>query len=557
MASRSETRAHLLQKLAWAAVSNPIVFFYLFRWLTLFLAAALVLLQAIPNANRRYEPGLLLFEAFLLTLGATYTAFLHPMIAPERAKFGHALPADLLVMGIADMALNLAVLLWSGGLGTPFFHVIVTSLLVPCFLLPVGWGLSLAALYGGLYFSVVAVANQVVGGAAGLDAPGAHGQITRDIASLLFIAGAVTYLGSVFRSLQAERRRTKEALDETQLMFTVTQGVAQGEGETLGLALRLAQVMRNAGVFAQWSLFLPSAGGKLELASSTAGVEALNTRLAEQAARECRAVSQWDGDARRWQVAAPLKVGGEVLGVMLVGSSGEQGESKKLLPLSEAIASQIAIGLQNALLAQQKAELAAQEERSRIAREIHDGVAQSIYILSLQLETCAELASQGLQDLGVRLEELVGLSKQALLEVRHYIFDLKPYLAGEQTVAAMVSSQVNEFTKVSGIPVSFALSGEPRHLPVAGAAALYRVTQEALANVFRHAKAASAKVSLEFRPENTVLTITDDGNGFASGDQATGHGLGNMQHRAESLGGAFALRSAPGQGTEVRITLPF
>ena len=88
----------------------------------------------------------------------------------------------------------------------------------------------------------------------------------------------------------------------------------------------------------------------------------------------------------------------------------------------------------------QQAELAALEERSRISREIHDGIAQSIYMLSLQLETCVDLADKNSQGLSERLKQLVGLSKESLLEVRHYIFDLKPYLAGEKGLGKCIQA---------------------------------------------------------------------------------------------------------------------
>ncbi len=212
----------------------------------------------------------------------------------------------------------------------------------------------------------------------------------------------------------------------------------------------------------------------------------------------------------------------------------------------------------------QQAELAAVEERSRIAREIHDGIAQSIYMLSLQLETCADLAQghgepgepkRG-QDLRDRLESSVGLSKETLLEVRHYIFDLKPYLAGEKGMVSMVENQVREFKMVSGVPTNLSTRGEEQQVSVPVASCLYRVTQEALANAFKHARASDVKVLLEFVPDGVELRVEDDGRGFDATSQAAGHGLRNMRGRAEELGGTITLHSAPGEGTVVMMRLP-
>ena len=204
----------------------------------------------------------------------------------------------------------------------------------------------------------------------------------------------------------------------------------------------------------------------------------------------------------------------------------------------------------------QQAELAAAEERSRIAREIHDGIAQSIYMLSLQLETCVELAARRSQDMTRRLEDLVGLSKETLLEVRHYIFDLKPYLAGEKGVASMLESQIREFGNVAGVPTSLDISGEEREVPTPVATCLYRVTQEALANAFKHAQATSVKIHLDFGVDQVQLSVQDDGQGFDPGASASGYGLHNMRARAEELGGSLELMSSSGKGTPVEISIP-
>ncbi|MBI2171421.1 MAG: GAF domain-containing sensor histidine kinase [Chloroflexi bacterium] len=537
-------------------IANPIVFFYLFRWLTWLLAAALVYTKTTPLANLHFQPGLLMYAALQLFLGLLYTAVLRPRLDRTWQELDLERPQpDLLALSVADMAGSLAVLFWSGGLGTPLYHYVVTSVLMPCFLYPNRWGLALAALFGAGYVGAAAMAGELLEGAVGLGQGGFRGQATRDVASMFFIAAAVVYLGQLFRSLQAERRRTKEALDETAMLFSLTQDLVRGGTELQPLFTRLTQVMRGAGAFDQWALLLKRPNGRLEMTSSTVGVEEIDAGLAEEALRAGRTLARSGSVKEGWQVAVPLKIGEESLGVMVAGSSAK-GAGEKVWPLAEAVAGQIAIGLQNALLAVQKADLAAQEERSRIAREIHDGIAQAIYMLSLHLETCAELAAQGRQDLPQRLGELVGLSKQALLEVRHYIFDLKPYLAGEQSAAAMVSSQVSEFAKVSGVSASFDVQGEQRPLSVSAATCLYRVTQEALANVFRHAQASGVQVTLEFLPSEARLDVADNGMGFDPAQVDGGNGLDNMQHRAQELGGSFRLRSSPGHGTEVSIALP-
>ena len=187
----------------------------------------------------------------------------------------------------------------------------------------------------------------------------------------------------------------------------------------------------------------------------------------------------------------------------------------------------------------QEAELAAQEERSRIAREIHDGIAQSIYMISLHLETCADLALQPRQDLQERLGKLVALSKETLLEVRHYIFDLKPYLAEGKGPVNIVENQVREFNRVAGVPAVLDTRGDEQPVPVPVATCLYRVTQEALANAFKHARASQVSILLEFLPAGVQLTVQDDGQGFDPAISASGHGLQNMRHRAEELGGTF------------------
>jgi len=211
---------------------------------------------------------------------------------------------------------------------------------------------------------------------------------------------------------------------------------------------------------------------------------------------------------------------------------------------------------ENIRLQREREELAALEERSRIAREIHDGIAQSIYMLSLNLEKAAEVAS-GDEKLGERLGRLVALAKEALLEVRHYIFDLKPLLSGDAGLASTIQGQIREFSAVSGLPVEMEFHGEERKVPLAVATTLYRIAQEALSNVYRHADASAINVCLSFDEDSVSLEIRDNGRGFdPDSASVSGRGLRNMFQRASELGGQVEITSVPGQGASVRVNVP-
>ena len=259
----------------------------------------------------------------------------------------------------------------------------------------------------------------------------------------------------------------------------------------------------------------------------------------------------WDLEQEKWLVIRVLAM----VSIVAAGSliTGWERRRRQEAVAAERLRAEENLELQRVA---QRAEMAALEERSRISREIHDGIAQSIYMLSLQLETSADLARQRQHDLRERLDGLVDLSKETLLEVRHYIFDLKPYLAGEKGLVSMVENQIREFNNVARVPANLKTCGEERIVPVPVATCLYRVTQEALANAFKHSRASQVGVSLDFGPDGVGLEIWDDGQGFDAASASYGHGLSNMRERAEELSGTFALNTTPGKGTRVVIGLP-
>lgn len=250
------------------------------------------------------------------------------------------------------------------------------------------------------------------------------------------------------------------------------------------------------------------------------------------------------------------------------------------------VGSQLVVALENIRLAEQAAELA---ERGRIAREIHDGVAQSIYILSLNTETCLALAqriadtsegeAQLIAPLSERLEKLVTIAKQALWETRHYMFQLRPLLSGSASLTQILTNQLREFEAISGLATTLEVEGSETspngerhytHKTAQVRIALFRITQEALTNAFKHANATQIRVHLRHQPHSIEIEISDNGKGIqaapphrydlgADGQAQriySGRGMSGMRERAEELGGTLEVTRATMGGVCVRVCIP-
>ena len=198
-----------------------------------------------------------------------------------------------------------------------------------------------------------------------------------------------------------------------------------------------------------------------------------------------------------------------------------------------------------------EAEAAASAERSRLAREMHDVLAHSLSALALQLESTRLLAADRATEPDVyrAIERAHGLAASGLEDARRAIGALRgDDLPGPQRLPALVEA--------SGLPVSLDVTGEPRELAPDARLALYRTAQEALTNVRRHAAATRVELRLAYRPDATVLTVADHGEGPpALTPNGHGYGLTGMRERAELLGGR--LSAAPtDDGFRVELWLP-
>lgn len=206
---------------------------------------------------------------------------------------------------------------------------------------------------------------------------------------------------------------------------------------------------------------------------------------------------------------------------------------------------------------------AQEDERRRLARELHDDTVQSLIVLSQQVKLAElALAEHGShREVKEQLRSLSSSVGQTLDDVRRMIRNLRPVFLEELGLVAAVEMLVRA-TEQPELRVSFEVTGDERRLPAQQELSVYRVAQEALSNVAHHARATLVQVRLDYAPEGVTLTVEDNGLGFtppeAPRDLATnGHfGLMGMQERTSLLGGHLSIRSAPGQGTRVVAFLP-
>jgi len=199
------------------------------------------------------------------------------------------------------------------------------------------------------------------------------------------------------------------------------------------------------------------------------------------------------------------------------------------------------------------AALAAQEEeRARVARDLHDEVNQSLTGLLLRLEAAREAAPPELEP---ELAETKALANQAMRELLSLARQLRPTALDDLGLAAAIAGLVErlgegEIEAAIEVEVNFSDLSDDAQLVV------YRVAQEALSNAARHSGAAHVTVALRLGPEEVELTVADDGRGFAFAESERGLGIGGMRERALLVGGELTLESRPGAGTTVRLTIP-
>ncbi|MCF6461894.1 sensor histidine kinase [Clostridium sp. Cult1] len=203
---------------------------------------------------------------------------------------------------------------------------------------------------------------------------------------------------------------------------------------------------------------------------------------------------------------------------------------------------------------------AQEEERERLARDIHDGPAQSMANILLKTEICERLMDIDREKSKEEFQNLKTIVRSTLKDLRKTIYDLRPMSLDDLGLIPTLERYIYNFIDYSGINVKLCVIGDVVNLNSAMEVAVFRIVQESLNNIFKHSKATDARICIEYSPTRLNLTITDNGIGFnvdevnkVSNGTVGGFGLISIRERVELLEGNVEIKSSPGKGTRINI----
>lgn len=269
-------------------------------------------------------------------------------------------------------------------------------------------------------------------------------------------------------------------------------------------------------------------------------------------------------DGLRYHACIPLYARGRKLGVLNVASTDWREPSPEDLRLLNTIGDLVSMAVERARLFARSARLGAVEERSRLARELHDTLAQGLTAIALQLESADALLDSEAERARIQatVRKALQLTRANLEETRRSVQDLRAVPLEGKTLAEALAALAAERNRSGAAQVRCEIAGESRPLPVRIENGVYRMAQEALTNAQRHAAAKHILLRLETVPQHIRLTIEDDGQGFEADSCEPPHGplehygLVGMNERARLLGGTLQVASGPGEGTRIVVDIP-
>jgi len=264
------------------------------------------------------------------------------------------------------------------------------------------------------------------------------------------------------------------------------------------------------------------------------------------------------GECRPVRMIVPIKLGRSILGVLdLVNGRGRTFSDMDLFSIWP-LADQVGTALETARLHNELRELAVVDERNRIAREIHDTLAQGFAGISMLTETARKaLADDRHEQVDDILSRIRMLAKEKLSEARRSVQDLRPNITIQENLEALIRAELTQLAKDTPIETQFDVTGEEQPVPHGIKLAVVRICQEALHNIQKYAQAGRVHVALTYSPAAVALLVEDNGIGFNTlAPSANSFGLSVMRERARLVGGTAAVESQVGRGTKIRVDIP-
>ncbi len=279
--------------------------------------------------------------------------------------------------------------------------------------------------------------------------------------------------------------------------------------------------------------------------SADPAAQSLRALLNDQAAVLLQGVQAW-----MW---VPLTAKERMIGVLGIAHAEPDHFTAHHATLAMTMANQVATAMVNAQLYEHAQSFAKLQERQRLARELHDAVNQSLFSAGLIAEVLPRLWEKNPDEGRRSLEDLRRLTRGALAEMRGLLAELRPTVMTGSEFGDLLRQLGDALTGRVNVPVNMTIKGEGV-LPADVQIALYRLCQEALNNIAKHAQASHVTIHLQYHSERVELHIQDDGRGFNPDQSPSGHsGLSMMRERAEAIGALLSITSVPGRGTSVAI----
>lgn len=267
---------------------------------------------------------------------------------------------------------------------------------------------------------------------------------------------------------------------------------------------------------------------------------------------------------RQTHIEMPVRVGDQVIGCLCVSSARPRTFSNREMEVLSGLADQAAIAIQNARAFDRAGNVATAMERERLAREMHDTLAQVLGFVNAKSQALRELLDGGQIDAArEQIGQLTVLSQELYADVREVILGLRAAISPEKSLLPTLADYVPAYSKQSGVDTQMVIEEGAGELTFAPAVELQliRIVQESLTNIRKHAHARHAIVRFATADGRAEMRIEDDGRGFDPAHIARGDwpqfGLQTMRERAESVGGAFVVVSKPGAGTQIVVQIPF